>query len=365
MMKKTIVLSTAMTLAAAAGIVISGYAVFHGQMIKHADPDQPKTLYLANNLSEDSCTTQALYWFADQVKERTDGRVQIRLYNDGELGDAVSCLEQLQYGGVDFVKADVSALSNYADVFQVLAMPYIYKDQEHFEKVHDGRIGTELLHSEELKALNMYGLTYYDGGSRCFYNNSREIHCPQDLKGMRVRVQPSSLMVSMVERLGGHSVTMDYRDVYAALQPGGVDAAENSLVNYVEQGHYRIAPYFVEDDHIRQADVLVMGEHTRESLSPADAAVIEETALESGEYQKQLWAEAEAAARETLYASDVKITTLSDEEYQEFLEVFQPMWYAYHDGAYNELVDSIVAYGMTGRLAFDRSGRSYAAADDH
>ena len=339
--------------AAAAGVGIVGCALAGGQGLKAAEDGRTEILYLANNLSEDCCTTEALYWFADQVKERTDGRVEIQLYNDGRLGDSVDCLEELQYGGLDLVKTDVSALSNYVDEFQILAMPYIYKNQEHFEKVHDGRIGMELLHSEEMKDQNMYGLTYYDGGSRCFYNNSRDIHCPQDLKGMMVRVQPSSMMMSMVERLGGHSIALDYQEVYAALQPGGVDAAENSLVNYVGQRHYQIAPYFVEDDHIRQADVLVMGESTRERLSSADAKIIEETALDSWQFQKQLWAEAEKEAREILNASDVKITTLSEEEYQEFLEVCQPMWYAYHDGAYTELVDRIVACGMAQQMAAD------------
>lgn len=350
-----IILTAAMAAAAFAGIVLTGYAVAGRERMQEAGADRPEILYLANNLPEDSCTTKALDWFAGQVKERTDGRVEIRLYNDGELGDSVDCLEQLQYGGIDLVKTDVSALSNYVDVFQILAMPYIYQNQEHFEQVHGGRIGMELLHGEDIKARNMYGLTFYDGGSRCFYNSSREIHCPKDLEGMMVRVQPASLMMNMVERMGGHSIALPYQEVSAALQPGGVDAAENSIVNYVEQGHYQTAPYFVEDEHIRQADVLVMGEHLRDRLSPEEIEIMEETALDSWQYQKQLWAEAETAARRTLQNSGVKITALSEEEYQEFLELCMPMWYAYRDGAYNQLVDQIVACGMIQHMADEKS----------
>lgn len=349
--------------AALAGIAVMGCAAAGVQRMKAAGGGQPRILYLANNLSEDSCTTEAMYWFADQVKERTDGRVEIQLFNDGELGDSISCLEQLQYGGVDLVKTDVSALSNYVDVFQILAMPYIYQDQEHFERVHNGEIGMELLHGKEMTDRNMYGLTYYDGGSRCFYNRNREIHGPQDMKGMMVRVLPSEMMMSMVERLGGHSVTMDYQEVYAALQPGGVDAAENSVVNYIEQEHYRFAPYFLEDDHVRQADVLMIGERTRESLTQIDADIIEDAALDSWKYQKKLWARAEKEAREKLYASEVRISALSEEEYQEFLEFYQPMWYTYRDGIYNELVDRILACGKKQMTSGQRSRRSYLASD--
>lgn len=68
-------------------------------------------------------------WFADQVRERTDGRVNIEVYNNGTLGDAISCLEQLQYGGMDIVKADLSTMTNFVDEYNALMMPYIYKIQ--------------------------------------------------------------------------------------------------------------------------------------------------------------------------------------------------------------------------------------------
>lgn len=80
-----------------------------------------------------------------------------------------------------------------------------------------------------MKEKKLYGLTYYDGGTRCFYNTKKEIHSPEDMKGMLVRVQQSELMMSMVEALGGQSVATAYSEVYSALQTGVVDAAENLL----------------------------------------------------------------------------------------------------------------------------------------
>lgn len=171
------------------------------------------TLKLSNNQPDGNCTTIAVEWFADQVRERTDGRVNIEVYNNGTLGDAISCLEQLQYGGMDIVKADLSTMTNFVDEYNALMMPYIYKNTEHFWKVHGGDIGMGILRGDKMKEKKLYGLTYYDGGTRCFYNTKKEIHSPADMKGMLVRVQQSELMMSMVEALGGQSVATAYSEV--------------------------------------------------------------------------------------------------------------------------------------------------------
>lgn len=312
---------------------------------KAAASGETVTLKLSNNQPDGNCTTVAVEWFADQVRERTDGRVNIEVYNNGTLGDAISCLEQAQFGGMDIVKADLSTMTNFVDDYNALMMPYIYKDTEHFWKVHGGDVGMGILRGDKMKEKKLYGLTYYDGGTRCFYNTKKEIHSPEDMKGMLVRVQESELMMSMVERLGGQSVATAYSEVYSALQTGVVDAAENSIVNYLDQSHFEVAPYFVEDHHTRSADILVMGEKSREKLSEEDLKIIDETALESWEYQKELWAEAEEESKKKLLENPVTITELTPEELELFQEACKPIWYEYEGGAYKDLIDQIVAAG--------------------
>lgn len=304
------------------------------------------TLRLSNNQPDGNCTTIAVEWFADQVRERTDGRINIEVYNNGTLGDAVSCMEQAQYGGMDIVKADLSTISNFVDDYNALMMPYIYNDTEHFWEVHGGNIGMGILRGEEMKEKKLYGLTYYDGGTRCFYNTKKEIRHPSDMEGMLVRVQESELMMSMVEALGAQAVATAYSEVYSALQTGVVEAAENSIVNYLDQSHYEVAPYFVEDHHTRSADILVMSEITREKLSEEDLKIIDDTALESWEYQKELWAEAEETSRQKLLESNVTITELTAEELAKFQDACKSIWYDYADGKYTDLVDQIVAAGQ-------------------
>ena len=296
------------------------------------------TLRLSNNQPEGNVTTQACEWFAEEVNKRTDGRITIQVYNNGTLGDAVSCLEQAQYGGMDIIKADLSTMTNFVGEYNALMMPYIYTDLDHFWKVHGGEIGMNILRGEAMANAGLYGLTYYDAGTRCFFS-SKPVHSPADMAGMLVRVQQSELMMSMVEALGASSIAIAYAECYSALQTGVCDAAENSIVNYLDMSFFEVAPYYIKDDHTRSADILVMSAKTREKISAEDLAIIDAVALESWELQKGWWAEAEQKNEQALLdTGKVTIYTPTEEEAAMFRDACAPIWYSYENGAYTELV---------------------------
>lgn len=206
-----------------------------------------------------------------------------------------------------------------------------------------GEIGMGILRGDAMKNVGLYGLTYYDAGSRCFFS-SKPIHSPADMKGMLVRVQESELMMSMVEKLGASSIAIAYSECYSSLQTGVCDAAENSIVNYLDMSFYEVAPYYIKDDHTRSADILVMSQKTREKLSEEDLAIIDQTALDSWEYQKELWANAEKENEQKLLdTGKVEIYTPTDEEAAEFRDACTPIWYSYEGGKYTDLVDQIQA----------------------
>ena len=165
------------------------------------------------------------------------------------------------------------------------------------------------------------------------------------MTGMLVRVQNSRLMMDMVEALGASPVALDYGELQGELQKGGITAAENSIVNYVQDGYDEIAPYFVEDNHTRNADVLVMSTVIRSKLSPEDLEMIDQAALESWEYQKELWAEAESAARKELELHQAVVYQPDENELEEFRRACEEVWSDYDGGAYLDLIDRIVAEG--------------------
>lgn len=332
----------------AAGAAFFAVAAVWGCGGRNTETKPPKaiTLTLANNHPDDYCTTAAVEWFAGAVKERTEGRVVIDVYNNGRLGDTVSCLEQMQYGGIDIVKADVPTMTNFVTMFNVLQMPYIYRDTEHFRKVHGGEIGMGIMRGEAMEEKGMYGLTFYDAGTRCFYNSKKPMESVKDMRGMQIRIQESNLMMAMITALEAQPVVTTYGEVYQALESGVVDGADNSIVNYLEQSFYRAAPYFLEDNHTYSADLLVMSMDSRRRIKDEDLQVIDETALESWEMQKELWEKAEAEARERLKELDVVITQMPQEDFAYMGEICMPLWYDYdHREEFLNLLDRIVAAG--------------------
>lgn len=298
------------------------------------------TMRCSTNHAESFNVSVALRYWADLVKERTDGRINIEIYYDAVLGDEKSAIEQCQYGGLEFARVNISPMCEFVDGFNALSMPYLYNDDEHFWKAME-TVGMDIMTSQEMQDAGFYGLTWYDGGTRNFYNSEKPVHTPADMAGMNIRVQESSLMMGMIEALGAKPTAMPYGDVYSGLQTGVIDGAENSVVQYLEVSHYEVAPYITLDGHTRAPDMLIMSEKVRETLSEEDVQIIADAALESWEMQRELWAEVDAEARGKLEEQGVEFVDLTPEEFQAFVDACEPMWQEYEGGKYMDVIEQV------------------------
>lgn len=296
----------------------------------------------AENQAEDYPTTQGAYKFAELVQEKTNGKIQINVQAGGVLGDEKSVCEQLQFGGIDFMRMSLSPLAEFVPKLNVLQLPYLYRDADHMWQVLDGKIGEDFINSFE--GSNLVALSWYDAGARNFYNSVRPIEKLEDIKGLKIRVQESEMMMGMVEALGANPTPMAYSEVYSALQTGVIDGAENNWPSYESTSHYEVAKYFTIDEHNRVPELQLCSQATWDKLSADDQAVIKECALESAEYERQLWAEREKASEEKVRAAGSQITELSPEEKQKFQDAVKPMYEKYC-GDYMDIVDAIIATG--------------------
>ncbi len=286
-----------------------------------ADNGDAMVLRLASNHTEDFVTSLACVRFAELVEEKTGGQIKVECYFNGVLGEEKATIEQAQFGGIDLIRVNVSPLAEFVDDYNAILFPYIFESSEHFWKVMDSEeVGKAMLHSQEMLDNNLYGLCFYDNGTRNFFFSEADVHGPADLQGLTVRVQESSLMLGMVQAMGANPTAMAASELYSALQTGVIDGAENNIPWYLSMYLNEVAPKIVMDEHNRSADLLVISKATMDKLTDEQMQAIQEAADESSLYQRELWAQSEEDSLAECEAKGCTVYTPNDEERQQFMD---------------------------------------------
>ncbi|WP_175639638.1 TRAP transporter substrate-binding protein [Metabacillus schmidteae] len=297
---------------------------------------EPIVLKLAENQPDDYPTTIGDKEFAKLVEEKTDGRYKVEVYSGGQLGDEKSVIEQMQLGTMDLARTNAVPLAEFSKEIGVLQMPYIFKDEDHKWNVLNGEVGEEILGT--LESANIVGLTYYDSGNRSFYNSKQPVESPEDMKGLKIRVQQSALFVDLVEALGASATPMAYDEVYSALQTGVIDGAENNYPSYYSSNHYEVAKYFTLDNHSGVPEVLMASKSLWDKLSDEDKEAFKEAAIESQTAQREAWDKLTEESKKAIEEAGNEVVVIEDTT--PWREAVQSV-YDKHGGDYSEWIEKI------------------------
>ena len=293
---------------------------------------------LGHGLSVSHSVHIAMEFMAERLKEKSDSTVLIEIYPNQQLGTERESLELLQIGSLGMTKVSTGVLENFVPELKVLGLPFLFRDKDHRYKVLEGEIGENLLDASLPKRLK--GLTFYDAGSRSFYSKS-PMEKPADLKGLKLRVMESATAMNMVTSLGGSPTPIAWGELYTALQQGIVDGAENNLPSFHLSRHYEICKYLMLDEHSAIPDELLISTLIWNRLSPQEQKWVKEAAMESLEFQKKIWQEAELEALSEVQKAGV-IVTRPDKE--GFRELVKPMYEEFSkDTEIKELIQAIQA----------------------
>ena len=300
---------------------------------------KPIVLRLAETHPQDYPTTKGDYEFARLVEERSGGRIKIEVYYGSQLGQEKAVIEQVQFGGIDFTRVSISPLSDFQPLLNALQMPYLYRDADHMWKVLNGEIGDYFLNSMTEKGF--VGLVYYDSGARNFYTTKKPIYTVADMRGLKIRVQESSLMMGLVQALGAVPTPMAYGDVYSALQTGVIDGAENNWPSYDTSSHYEVAKYLSIDEHTRVPEMIIASKITMDKLSAEDQEIIKRAARESQAIQIQSWAEYEEMSEAKVRAAGSQINKINDQA--EFAAAMAPLYQSMLNAEQKDWIEKIKA----------------------
>jgi len=256
---------------------------------------------VADTQSEDYPTVQALMFMARLVEEGTAGRHRIRVFHSRQLGEEKDTIEQTRVGAIDLNRTNVAPIGSLIPAANVLALPFLFRSFDHLHKVLDHAIGDEILASSQRHGF--VSLTFYDSGSRSIYNSVRPIRTLADMKGLRIRVQQSEVMVEMIKALGAEPVELPYGQVSTGLSTRLIDGAENNWPSYVTTNHYKLAPYYTLTEHTMGPEVLVVSPRAWESLSAEDRNIFRDAARKSSAYMRELWHGLEERSRQQARAA--------------------------------------------------------------
>lgn len=275
--------------------------------VSGANAAEKITLKLAHNLDRSHVVHQAFEEMAKEVQQLSKGDMRIRIYPSSQMGSARETLELLQNGALDMTKGSASDLESFDNTYAIYNLPYLFKDQQHFNRVVFGEVGKEIMDSTKDKGF--FAISAYVAGTRSFYAK-KPIMKPEDLKGLKIRVQASPTTIKMVELMGGSPTPISFGEVYTAMQQGVVDGAENNIPSWVQTRHIEIAKVLSEDEHTSIPDFLVISTKTWNKLTPNQQQILMKAAKDSEVYQQKQWEKVDADSRAQAKAMGATIVSV-------------------------------------------------------
>lgn len=295
-------------------------------------------LKLGHGLDVTHPVHKAMEHMAELVAKDAGDRVRIDIYPSEQLGSEREMIEQLQLGSVAMTKTSTSPLESFIPAMSLFSLPYLFRDSDHAWKVFNGDIGKNICKEGESKGLKT--LCFYDAGFRSFYMRDKAITTPDDLTGMKIRVQKSKTSMEMIEALGASPTPIDWGELYTSLAQGVVDGAENNPPSVETSKHYETCKYYSLDEHTGPPDVLLISTVTWNKLPDDIKVIIQKAADSSSVFQRKLWKEKTEASMAAIEAAGVKINR---PDKTAFMKKVEPMYARYKDTEMETLINAIKA----------------------
>lgn len=225
--------------------------------------------------------------FKEYVEENLGDKYEVEIFPNELLGSAQKAIELTQTGAIDFVVAGTANLETFADVYEIFSMPYLFDSEEIYKSVMQDTDYMEKIY-ESTDDAGFRVVTWYNAGTRNFYAKT-PIRTPDDLKGLKIRVQQSPASVAMVNAFGAAASPMGFGEVYTAIQQNVIDGAENNELALTNNKHGEVAKYYSYNKHQMVPDMLVGNLKFLESLSPEEYQVFKDAAALSTEVEMAEW----------------------------------------------------------------------------
>ncbi len=244
-------------------------------------PHAARAAYKFKLSTEGSDTHQTTIWakaFADAVAKRSNGQIAIDVFTNAQLGKNKELLEAIAMGSgtVEIVATGTQDLVGWVPETQVFDLPFVFRDEAHYRKFWNSDIANAMWKKMETKGFTYLGSTLI--GTAHLTNNKRPINTPEDMVGLKFRVQASKVNVETFKALGATPVPLAFSEVYMALQQGTVDGEDNPTTTIRTMNFWEVQKYLSLTGHMLRGGFWSMDKKVFDKL-PAD---LQKAVLDAG-----------------------------------------------------------------------------------
>ncbi|MCC9596072.1 MULTISPECIES: DctP family TRAP transporter solute-binding subunit [unclassified Rubrivivax] len=283
--------------------------------------------------------------WANLVRERTQGRINIKLYPGTSLvaGDQTREFPAIRQGVIDLAVGSTINWSPQVKQLNLFSMPFLMPDHAALDALTQGAVGQQIF--QAIDRAGALPLAWGENGTREISNSKKPIHTPADLKGMKIRVVGSPLFLDTFTALGANPTQMSWADAQPALASGAVDGQENPLsiftaakLHTVGQKHLTLWGY------VADPLIFVVNKDVWKSWTPADQAIVRQAAIDAGKQQiaiaRKGVVEADQPLLKEIGALGVTVTKLTPAEREAFVKATRPVYDKWKKQIGADLVDA-------------------------
>jgi len=271
---------------------------------------QQITLRMGHDQPVGSMYDEGHKMFKKLLEERSKGRIKADIFPAAQLGSEVAMVEGLRLGSIDVICANAPNAAAFIPELGLFSVAYLFKDLAHFERVvNDAAFAKRIDEIIAGKNIGIKRIGFYAAGVRNIYSRKGSVAGPDDLKGVKIRVQNNPIEVKVWRAFGAIPTPMNFGEVYQALQSGVLDAAENGLAVIESNKHYEAAKFITQSEHQRNLSALYINEKKLASM-PADLQkIVLDAAAEAAVHERKRDAELVAAAANGLKSKGAVLTS--------------------------------------------------------
>lgn len=221
------------------------------------------------------------------VEGKLGDKYEVQIFPNELLGGQKKAIELTQTGAIDIVVVGAPNVETVASIYEIFSIPYLFASkQAYFDTMNDEEYMKKVYSSTDEAGFRV--LTWYNAGLRSFYSK-KAINTPDDMKGLKIRVQQSPASIAMINAFGAAATPMAFGEVYTAIQQGVIDGAENNELALTSNKHGEVAKYFSNNNHQMIPDLMLVNLKFLQSLSPDELETFENAARLSTEIELKEW----------------------------------------------------------------------------